>query len=123
MSNRLFCCAHVASRVVACLFFDLAVIGRALRDDMIDPKELPDCSTLASVGKIDKDAADELLVANRNLAKLLNAARKNANEGDASAREIVDILKAATDVSTQAEQRLDAQLAKIKDRENSECVF
>lgn len=48
--------------------------------------------------------ADELKFTNGKLAKLLNAAKKNVNDGDPSEQKIVDTIKDAIDVSKKAEQ-------------------
>lgn len=54
--------ASPLSRALSCSFcLSHAVIGRALRGDMVDAKSLPDCSTIDAVSKIDQQAAGTLL--------------------------------------------------------------
>jgi len=99
-----------------------AVIGRALRNDMLDPKQLIDCATLDNVAKIDNQAGQELQLANSKLSKLAKAAAKNTEDGDADEKEIVDTLNAALKISSQAEQRISSRVSMIMGRYNSECL-
>ena len=100
-----------------------AVIGRALRNAMVDPKQLPDCATMQSVSKVDADAAGELTKANQLLDKIVKAASENVDAGDASEQQIVDTLKSALKIVRDADQRVEGARRSIDDRYNLECVM
>jgi hypothetical protein len=99
-----------------------AVIGRALRNDMIDPKQLPDCPTLEKVFKIDQDAAQEMKLANGKFQKLLNAAKKNVDSGDEKEVAVVSTLEKAIQVSRMAEGRIEQRIGVLGDKYNTECM-
>lgn len=109
------------------------MIGRALTDDMVDPKRLPGCEVLESVLLIDDEAADELSTFNNkllNLTRAAQAASKNASEsgtrisGSANARqaeEAAEAFEKALSFSRAAQRRIENRVDMINDRIDSEC--
>jgi len=109
------------------------VIGRALTDDMVDPKRLPGCEVLESVLLIDDEAADELSLLNKKLLKLSRAAQSAAKNVESETRindgarvrreaeEAADAFERALNISRAAQRRIETRVDMLNDRIESEC--
>ena len=100
------------------------VITRALGNDMIDPKSLPDCATLTSVLDVDRRAANELQDIIFKIDKLAKAAGENLAVNDnAENKKVQEALKSSVDVARTANKRITQRVGMIESRYNAECVM
>jgi len=113
----------IASRAASGKLTTKGVIGRALRNSLVDPRQLPDCATMMAVSKIDADAANELVNANQLLEKITKAASDNVEAGNKDEQVVVDTLKEALKIVQDADMRIDVAKRFIDDRFNNECVL
>ena len=93
------------------------VILRALRDEMIEPRDIDDCDVLEKVEKIDLKAADEIVRTNGDLLKLRAATQDTRYE-----REYLRGVENTYELGRLVEQRIRERAAQINFKYQKECV-
>ena len=94
------------------------VILRALRDELVEPKDIDDCSVVAMVEKIDIRAADEIVRTNGDILKL-----RAATENTRYEREYLRSVEQTYELGRIVEQRIRERASRLNFKYQNECVF
>ena len=93
------------------------VFTRAVRNDLIDPKAIIDCKDLAKIAFVDKQAAEEIRVANYELDTLYKAYT------DVRAYRKAKAIKESLELGKLAQTRIETRAQMFDDKYNTECIL
>lgn len=93
------------------------VILRALRDELIQPKDIDECDVLLKVQKIDSRAADEIVRTNGEVLKLRTAMQETSLE-----RDYLRSVELTYDLGRLVEQRIRERAEQMNFKYQNECV-
>lgn len=87
------------------------LIERASKNDLIDPKDIPQCDGLSSIKKFDEQAVQQLLVQKRDLGKKIKQAKKDETYDEAMGKEFTELVTVLS--------RIEAQVTRITEAETT----
>ena len=90
------------------------VIQRAVRDELLDPKDITDCKVAERMSRIDRIAADEVRIANGQLDRIARAARDAGQDSSA--------LDESLRIGGIVEQRITERAQQFSEKFVNECM-
>ena len=87
------------------------LIERAKKNDLIDPKDIPQCDGLVNVRAFDEKAVQQLLVQKRDMGKQIKAAKKDETYTEEMGKEFTELVTVLS--------RIEAQVTRINEAEGT----